>query len=124
MNLIKKLKSSDNEEDLDKETAMAKAIEGLTTYDPEKAIVLTEFTQKEINGFTTLLAWEKWLNSKGAKTSLITTISNEFILRKISKSRKGKKELVEVLKSEQEKEEKGSFADKLKSSFKGGGAFD
>ena len=123
MNLIKKMKEKDNDEDLDKETAMAKAIEGLTTYDPIKAIVLTEFTQKEINGFTSLLAWEKFLKARRVETNLITTISQEYLLRKISKSRKGKKELVEVLKNEQAKEEKGSLTDRLKSTLKGG-AFD
>jgi|GEM_PF-6361050 len=114
--MLDKKFNNDDEEDIDKETAMAKAIEGLTVYEPEKAIVLTEFTQKEINGFVTLLSWDKFIKKMGAETDLINTISEKFILHKISKSRKGKKELVEVLKAENKKEEAGAM-DKFKGLF-------
>lgn len=115
--LIEKNKKEEyNEEDIDRETALAKAIEGLIVNDPEKAQVLTDLRENQVKGLASLYTFEKWLNTiYPIKSNVFEKFTDKFILFMISKNRKSRQELVAVLKEgNKEEENKKNFLEKLK----------
>lgn len=95
-------------DDLDKDTAFAKIVEALVETKPEKITVLTDLDPRMINGLSSLLTWENYINKhlpKEQHTTLMTEFTNIFTQFRISKQRKSREEIIDALKTEKENQE-------------------
>lgn len=94
------------------EEALAKGIEKLCENKPEQVTTMSEFSTGQIPHMVVLYAVHDWLDKKGVQSQR-KLIADKITVLNISHKRKGRKEIVDIIKGNLEKEEGGGMFDRL-----------